>query len=70
MVKRIAPQVNSYCTYCKAEGREKVKARWRIPFADRHRACDEHKPALEALEAKERDDNHYTEADHQTWLKL
>lgn len=70
-MKKIKPHVNSYCPYCKAAGVEKVRATWRISYDDRGRACDAHRPELEKREQKQREqDGHYTEADHQTWMKL
>lgn len=66
-MKRLSPKINTYCTYCKAEGKEKVKAFWVTSNYDkRNRACDEHKHLL----PEEKRDDHYTEADYQTWMRL
>lgn len=66
MAKRIKPRINSYCTYCKEEGREKVRAEWRIPYNYAHRACDEHKSRL----PEPTPDDHITEGDRQSWMRV
>lgn len=70
-MKKIAAHINTYCTFCRAAGIEKVKAVWRISYDLHKRACDAHRSDLEKIEQKQREqDGHYTEADHQTWMKL
>lgn len=59
---------NIYCDHCKPE---KVDAIWRkIGLTADHAkgdfACDKHKHLIKI----ERDDEHYTEADYQTWMRL
>lgn len=48
-MKRIPKHINTYCTYCKALGQDKVVALWRSC----HRSCEAHKEELAAYE-KER----------------
>lgn len=70
-MKKIAPHVNTYCTFCKAEGIEKVKASWRISYDNSSRACEHHKMDLKLVEDRRRLlDDHYSEADYQTWMRL
>lgn len=70
-MKKVKPHVNTYCTFCKAAGVEKVRAVWRTSYDLTNRACDAHRPDLEAIEARRRELNeHHSEADHQTWMKL
>lgn len=70
-MKKIAPHINTYCTFCKAAGVEKVRAIWRLSYDLHNRACDAHRPDLEAIETRRREqDNHTSEADEQTWRKL
>lgn len=66
-MKRLNPKINAYCTYCKAEGKEKIKALWVTSNWDKsNRACEDHKHLLPKLEL----DNHLSEADYQTWMRL
>lgn len=90
---------NTYCKFCKAEGKTKVKCVWKTKYPPRYRlrnyykhyACEEHKSLIEDTDPngfmekwdkesnkegnkdfpidKKRDD-HYTEADYQTWMRL
>lgn len=70
-MKRIAAHVNTYCTFCRAAGVEKVKASWRISYDFDNRACDAHKSELAAIEQDRKAlDGHYSEADYQTWMRL
>jgi hypothetical protein len=70
-MKRIAAHVNTYCTFCRAAGVEKVRALWRISYDHDNRACDAHKPDLQAIELdRKRLDGNYSEADYQTWMRL
>ncbi|MEG1121240.1 MAG: hypothetical protein RSE62_03455 [Citrobacter sp.] len=66
-LKRIAPHVVTYCTFCRAEGKEKVRAAWRMTWNDKDRACDDHKGSMPKPAPR---DEHHTEADYQTWMKL
>lgn len=66
-MKKLSPKINSYCTYCKVEGRLKVRAWWVVSNYDKqNRACDDHKDML----PKPKKDDYYTEADYQTWMRL
>jgi hypothetical protein len=70
-MKRVAPHVNCYCTFCKSEGKEKVRALWRISYDSSNRACDDHRPDLQKIEEERRKlDSHHSEADCQTWMRL
>lgn len=70
-MKKIAAHINTYCTFCKAAGVLKVPAVWRISYDLHNRACDLHRPELEKIEARQREqDKHLSEADHQTWMRL
>jgi hypothetical protein len=70
-MKRIAAHVNTYCTFCRSAGTEKVKAIWRISYDHANRACEAHKADLQAIEDEQRHANgHYSEADYQTWMRL
>lgn len=62
MATRIKPYINVLCTYCKAEGRENVRAEWHIPYVYGYRACDEHKSRL----PEPTPDDHTTEGDYQS----
>jgi hypothetical protein len=64
MSKRIKPHVNSYCTFCKKDGAEKVKAIW-ANHSNSKRACEEHKSLI-----KEPYEGDPSEADYQTWMRL
>lgn len=63
--KKIKTGITAYCPYCKNEGKEKVPAVWRGTYLS-DRACDAHKDKL----PKELRDDHYSEADYQTWMRL
>lgn len=66
-MKKLSPKINAYCTYCKAAGKEKVKAIWVTSNYDKsNRACDEHKELLPPPFS----DTHLSEADYQTWMRL
>lgn len=70
-MKKIAPHINTYCTFCKLCGHDKVKAIWRISYDNQYRACDSHKPDLQRIEEDRRQfDDQYSEADYQTWMRL
>ena len=49
-----------YCTYCKPARVDAIWRDCRLNFA-----CEDHKPKL-----SKGDSGHYTEADHQTWMRL
>ena len=66
-VKKIKPHVNSYCTFCKKSVQMKTRAVWRISYRDTV-ACESHKGELVLLDRQ--DDENYSEADYQTWLRL
>lgn len=70
-MKKIKPHINTYCSFCKAAGLEKVRAVWRLSYDRVNRACDIHRPDLEAFETRLRAlDGDPSEADQQTWMKL
>lgn len=65
-MKKIKAHINSYCTFCKAEGIEKVRAEWqRSGYDNSERACEKHKG-----EIKPEKDEEPSEADYQTWMRL
>jgi hypothetical protein len=64
-MKRIKAHVNSYCQFCKADGKDKVRATWRDDY-NHQRACDAHKGQIKECQ----DDGHRSEADYQTWMRL
>lgn len=56
------------CVYCK-EDCDKVQAKWHLTGANKQ-ACEFHKFRLEAIRDDEKPEEHYSEADYQTWMKL
>lgn len=61
-------QMGAWCKFCPPKT---TRATWRSSgMGLSTHACDEHRKALEAHEAKQRDDGRMTEADHQTWGRL
>jgi hypothetical protein len=64
MPKRIKLHINSYCTFCKKEGVEKIKALWKN-YSASERACEQHKDLI-----KEEYKEDPSEADYQTWMRL
>lgn len=61
-MRRLKKSEPRNCKWCRLEGKS-VPAVW---TEGGDKACDEHKPNLEAL----RDDGYRTEADYQTWERL
>ncbi len=57
---------NIYCPFCKQEGRRKVDAIWRRSGLSGGVACEAHKHELQDADHLGR----YSEADHQTWMRL
>lgn len=71
VVKRIPKHINTYCTFCKAEGKLKIVALWRLSYDHNNRACEDHREALAQVEAKRKlMDGCYSEADYQSWMRL
>jgi hypothetical protein len=69
-IRPIKPEHITNCIYCKVTGK-KVQAVWHLTGANKQ-ACDEHKHKLvEIITAEHRgNDDHLSEADYQTWMKL
>lgn len=68
-IRKILPGVIINCPWCKAEG-NKVSAIWHLTGANKQ-ACVNHRAKLEELKAEEdKSSGDYSEADHQTWLRL
>lgn len=63
-MKKIKAHVNRHCTYCKEVG-ARVKAIWRVSWRNEV-ACEEHKGKLPVNKFQD----HYSEADYQTWMRL
>ena len=70
-MKRLKPQMNPNCRWCKALGL-RVPAVYISDSRDlRESACESHKGDLQELDDKRRRlDAHHSEADYQTWMKL
>lgn len=57
--------------WCKFCPEKTVRAVWRSTgMSINKHACEEHQQELRALEVSRRDDDHMSEADHQTWGRL
>jgi ribosomal protein L44E len=70
-MKKIPNHISTYCSFCKRDGVEKVKAIWRLSYNSIDRACDAHKQNLAEIEDLQRKmDSHYTEGDYQSWMRL
>lgn len=69
-IRKMKPGVVINCTYCKAQA-NKVPATWHLTGAN-IQACDDHKHLLEIRRDlhNENQNPDYSEADHETWLKL
>jgi hypothetical protein len=69
-LKRIKPGHITNCTFCKQVG-QKAQAVWRVTH-NTTTACEQHKPDLERFMAQwnKAQNRDYSEADHQTWLRL
>ena len=66
MIRRLKKNQAHGCDYCRKAG-IKRPAKWR-GFGFSAVACDEHKQRL--IEVEPDAEEHYTEADYQTWLRL
>lgn len=67
-IRRIKPEHVTNCPWCKARG-YKERAIWHLTGANKQ-ACDAHLGELRKLQQADRMNEDYSEADHQTWLKL
>ena len=53
------------CAYCQERARWRVRIGWKSVYA-----CHEHKDKLPIAPIQSRREEHFTEADYQTWRRL
>lgn len=61
--------METYTGKCKCSCRKRAKFR-AIDGHMRYYACHTHKNTLEGKHKPFKDDNHFTEADYQTWMRV
>lgn len=70
-MKKLKPQMTCYCKWCKDIGLKAPAAYISDSRDQRETACESHKANLIAMdESRRKLDQHHTEADQQTWMKL